>query len=225
MNVFKHLFSTYRTVYLWFWAVMALFVLAIVLSFVVFGPYIENVMDASVWQGAAGAAPRWFVFVIGIMLATVNLTVVIASGITRRAYFAAVFAFTLATAALFEVASLAGFGVERAGFATQGLTGFLPVDYPLNSWNAAASYTGEAFLALWGFMLSGWAIGLLFYRLRVWYAILLIPVGLGPIIGGGSLPPLIGQGARIVTLTVGLALATALGFLLVRSAPVRPKKA
>jgi hypothetical protein len=223
--IFKHLFSTYRTVFLWFWAVMAFLATAIALSFVVFGPYIEKVMDSTVWEGAAGAAPRWFVFVIGIMLATVNLPVIIASGLTRRAYFGAVVAFTAVTALAFEAASMLGFVIERAGFAANGLVAFLPEDYPLNSFGDAARYTGEAYLALWGFMLSGWAIGLLFYRLRVWYAILLIPVGLGPIIGGGSLPPQIGPQVRIITLLAGLALAVALGFALVKRVPVRPKKA
>ena len=93
MTVLRHLSTAYRPVFFWFWGVMALFVTAIAASFEIFGPYLKHVMEATVWQGGGQQAPRWFLFVIGIMLATVNLPVIIANGMTRRSYFVAVTVF------------------------------------------------------------------------------------------------------------------------------------
>jgi hypothetical protein len=228
MKVFRHLVAAYRSVYLWFWFVMALFVTAIVVAFQWIGPNMTKVMDSTIWQGGGQQAPRWFLFVIGIMLATMNLPVVIAHGITRRNYFAGVMIFTAVSAAAFTAAVILGFVAEQAGFEVAGVPYFLPEHYPLNSFGAAASYAGEAFLAMWGFMLSGWAIGLLFYRLRWWVAILLILVA-GIPLGAFSLPPGVEVGRELATrMALGIgasAIVVLLSFLLIRSVPVKPKKA
>ena len=99
MRVFRHLLAVYRSVYLWFWTVMALFVTAVAVATQWMGPNMTKVMTSSIWQGGGQQAPRWFLFVIGIMLATVNLPVVIAHGITRKNYFAGVMFFSAVSAA------------------------------------------------------------------------------------------------------------------------------
>jgi hypothetical protein len=207
---------------------MALFVTAIVVAFQWIGPNMTKVMDSTIWQGGGQQAPRWFLFVIGIMLATTNLPVVIAHGITRRKYFAGVMVFTAVSAAAFAAAVMLGFVAEQAGFEVAGVPYFLPEHYPLNSFGAAASYAGEAFLAMWGFMLSGWTIGLLFYRLRVWVALLLILVASVPL-GAFGLPPgvEVGKelGTRVALGVASIAVVALLSFLLVRTVPVKPKKA
>jgi hypothetical protein len=137
-------------------------------------------------------------------------------------------AFTAASAVAFAAAVMVGFVAERAAFEAQGLAAFLPSSYPLNSFTAAASYAGEAFLAMWGFMLSGWTIGLLFYRLRVWVALLLILVASVPL-GAFGLPPgvEVGKelGTRVALGVASIAVVALLSFLLVRTVPVKPKKA
>ncbi len=228
MIVLRHLATVYRSVYLWFWAVMGLFISAIALSFVIFGPYLKHVMEGTIWQGGGQQAPRWFLFVIGIMLATVNLPVIIANGITRRSYFAGATVFSIISAALFALAVMAGFAIERAAFQIHGMQGYLPTRYPLTNLELATAYAGEAFLGMACFMLSGWIMGLTFYRLRVWVAIVLIPVAAIPL-GAVSLPPGSEVGAELATrmaLAVGaLAVGLLMSYGVARSVPVRPKKA
>jgi hypothetical protein len=228
MRVFRHLLAVYRSVYLWFWTVMALFVTAVAVATQWMGPNMTKVMTSSIWQGGGQQAPRWFLFVIGIMLATVNLPVVIAHGITRKNYFAGVMFFSAVSAAAFTVAVMLGFAVERIGFEVAGVPYFLPEHHPLNTFGLAVRYALEAFLAMLGFMLSGWAMGLLFYRLRWWVAIALILVA-GIPLGAFSLPPGVDVGRELSSrLALGIgasAVVVLLSFLLIRSVPVKAKKA
>ncbi|HCT79180.1 MAG TPA: hypothetical protein DGT23_22005 [Micromonosporaceae bacterium] len=222
MIVVRHLFKAYRPVYAWFWGIVAVVLAGIAVSFEVFGHYTLDDERVSVWESVGQQGPRWFLFVMGILFVTINLPVVIANGITRRAYYRGAIIFTVLSAAAFTVLLMAGFGVEYAVYTANGMMAELPKEYPINSMGEAAKFAAKSFLALLAFMLSGWIVGLVFYRLRVWLAIALTPFAALPI-SGASLP-IDSWAAGVATAGLTIAVAVVIGFILVRTCPIRTKK-
>jgi hypothetical protein len=220
---YKHLFKGYRLVYACF---SALFLVAFtVIMLVTFelakSPVFEG--RTSIWESSGGQAPRWFLFVMGIMWASVNLPVVIAHGVTRRAYFRGAVLAGAVSSVFFAVFILAGFAIERAILADRGL---LIDSYRLNSVADFAVYGLQVLLSLLTFTLTGWVVGLLFYRLRAWWATLLLPLAMLPIVIAVFQGP-DGDPAAVTPLfAIALALITgAAAFLITRSVPIRNRKA
>lgn len=223
--VIKHLTSVYRPVYLWFWGIAALALAGIAVSFEIFGHYSLDDQRVSVWETVGAQGPRWFLFVMGIMWATVNLPVAIAHGITRRKFFRGAMVFGAATAFLFALLMLAGFGVERIVYTMNGMMAEIS-SYPINTWGEAAAYLAEAFVACLAFVTSGWAVGLIFFRFQVWVALVLLPLAILPALGGmpttrNDAPWLTGTPTAITVVI----LALIGGYALVRTIPVKAKKA
>lgn len=224
MTVFRHLLSVHRRLYLGFWAVMSLFFLIIVTLFGAFGDLAFRGVEVTMWEGSANQAPRWFLFVMGIMQVTMTLPVLIAHGITRKAFWRAGLAFVVFSALLFTVLVMVGMGLETALFSANGGVSRLPDTYPMASAGNAVAYTAISFLAMAGYMLSGLLIGLVYYRMRVWQAIVLTPLALLPIIGA-QLPPQSSLTLRLLVPLAAVLLAVPGSFAVMRTIPVRPKKA
>lgn len=222
MIVVRHLFKAYRPVYAWFWGIVAVVLAGIAVSFEIFGHYTLDDERVSVWETVGQQGPRWFLFVMGILFVTINLPVVIANGITRRTFYRGAMLFTVFTAAAFALPMTAGFGVEYAVYTANGMMADLPKQYPINSLGEAARYTVDSFLVLLAFMLSGWIVGLLFYRLRVWIAIALTPLAALPI--SGVTLPIESWGGAIAAACLTIAVAVIGGYVLVRACPIRTKK-
>ncbi len=223
MIVFHHLFSVFGRLYLWFWGVMSLFLAGVVTLFVVFRGRAFLDADVTMWQGAQ-QAPRWFLFVMGIMIATTALPVAIAHGVTRSTFYAGGLLFAAVSAGLFTLATMGGLAVEGALFVVNGGIERAPEDYPMASVGNALSATSETFIALLAFLISGWATGLAFYRLRWWKALPLTPLALMPM-AWTQLPPGSPLALRLGGPVVALAVAVPLLYLLMRTVPIRPKKA
>jgi hypothetical protein len=222
ISVLTHLFRGYRTVYAWFWSIFLLIFFAVMVISVNLARSGESDAGPSLWANAGAQAPRWFLFVMGIMWATTNLPVLVANGVTRRRFFGGAMLFGLASSVVFTLMVTIGFAIERQLFADRGL---LAADYPLNTAGDFARYTGEMTLILMGFILTGWVVGLLFYRLRPWTALLLLPLAMLPVIVG-----VFGGSTSPISLSPLLALATVAAaalaaYLLVRAVPIRAKKA
>lgn len=223
MTVLRHLFSVFGRLYVWFWLVMAIFFAGVVTLFAVFGERAFAGVEITMWQGAQ-QAPRWFLFVIGILVATTALPVGIAHGLTRSALYRGGLLFTAASAVLFTIAAFGGFALEAALFAANGGIERLPESHPMIS--AGDALTGGA-LTLTGFAahpLSGWAVGVAFYRLRWWQALPLTPLALMPI-AWLQLPPASPPALRLGAPVVAMAVAVPLLHLLMRTMPLRPRKA
>ncbi len=225
MIVFRHLFAAYRRVYTWFWAIMLLLLAGLCLSYEVFGNYMLDSDRASMWEVAGMAAPRWFLFVMGLMFVTVNLPVVVAHGITRRTYFQGAVLFSLASSAFASLFVLFGFGVERAVYHLSGMWAELTHPYPVNSLGEAGRLWVEVFIGTMAYMVSGWLAGMAFYRLRPWIAIACTPVAAAPLIAVSARP--LGQPAAwelMLTAAVSV-VGLAIGYVLVRGVALRPRKA
>jgi hypothetical protein len=223
--VVKHLFRTYRWVYVWFWGIAALTLAGIAASFEVFGHYTLDDERVSVWETVGTQGPRWFLFVMGIMFATVSLPVAIASGLTRRTFYRGAMVFGAASAVLFGLLMLAGFGVERIVYTMNGMMAGL-TNYPVSTWGQAAEYGLRSSLSCLALVTSGWMVGLIFYRYQVWVALILLPLAVLPVIGGMPVtgtdePWFIGTPLTVVLLIA----AAVVGYAMVRSVPVKPKKA
>lgn len=160
MNILRHLFIAYRAVFAWFWGIMLLIIAGVATSFSVFGHYTLDDARVSVWDVVGQQGPRWFLFVMGIMYATVNLPVVIAHGITRRAYYRAAMVFIGLTALGFTLVIMLGFAVEYVTYTTNGMMDNLNSPYPITTWTDAFEYSLVSLLVLAGFSLSGWLVGL-----------------------------------------------------------------
>jgi hypothetical protein len=225
MIAFRHLFTTYRKVYAWFWSIMALLLAGLCVSYEIFGNYPPDSDRSSMWEVAGLAAPRWFLFVMGLMFVTVNLPVMVAHGITRRAYFEGASLFILASTAFAASMALLGFGVERVAYHVNGIWGQLTHPYPVNSAGEAGRLWLELFLGGTAYMVSGWLAGIAFYRLSVWIAIACTPLAATPLIAVSARP--VGQPAAwelALTATVSV-LGLAAGYVLVRNTAIRPRKA
>jgi hypothetical protein len=225
MIVFKHLFAAYRKTYAWFWAVMALMLTGVCLSFEAFGHYSLDDTRVSAWETVSPQAPRWFLFVMALMFVTLNLPVVVAHGITRRTYFRGVILFALASAAFAATMVLIGFGVENLVFHLNGMWEELRVPYPVSTIGEAARVWLELLITFLAYMVSGWLAGMVFYRLRVWVAIVCTPLAAGPLIAVSAAPLGHPEGWELVLTVIATALGVGVGYLLVRGVALRPRKA
>jgi hypothetical protein len=225
MIVFRHLIAAYRKTYAWFWAIMALMLAGLCLSFEIFGHYMLDSERASMWEVAGSQAPRWFHFIIALMFATLNLPVLVAHGITRRAYFLGATLFGLASAAFAATMLLLGFGVERTVYHLNGVWAELTKPYPVNTVGEAARLWLELFITVLACVISGWLAGIVFYRMRFWVAIVCAPLAAGPLIAVSAAPLGMPAAWELALTAAVTAVGAAVAYLLVRGVAIRPRKA
>lgn len=221
----------------WFWAVYA--VVGIAVPLVVSGAGGE--MDRGIFESSAGS-PRWFAFVLGIIVPAASLTLHLAAGGTRSAFTAGVargaavagLGFGILTVAYIQGERLLfgaiGFGWERAA----GLQAGGPVP------DALLTVLTEA-LSVTTYVLCGAAIAAGYKRFGVWSGTvlvvpLLVPIALTDLATRGGVGGLVlsnvepsgdamAAGEIVLGLAGGLvALGLAAGalHLLVRSVRLRP---
>ncbi|HZM78535.1 MAG TPA: hypothetical protein VFC19_22645 [Candidatus Limnocylindrales bacterium] len=180
MSLARYLLRRHRLIFGIYWGIMLLVLAALVTSLKVFGLWIVEAERASAWALAANVAPGWFVFVIGIILASVYLPVGIAHGITRRDFAIGAGLFAVATSVLFELMKIAGQLLEALAYNMFGIMEEIAEPYP---WPTAGGALTEV-LGYLGFMCSGWLSALIFYRMRIWWALLVAPFAAIPLSGG-----------------------------------------
>ena len=222
MTVFQHLFRGYRRVYAWFWGVMTLVFIGLMLSFEMAGPWIADDEHTSAWGLISLQAPGWFLFVVAIIWATMALPVAVAHGVTRKAFCVGAAWFGLLSAVGFGLVMTAGHLLEYEIYQRNGILTLLTAPYPVPTVRG----TLWTIVSCAGFLIGGWLIGLAFYRLPVWAAILLIPLFAVPA-GGGLLVPYGAQwpGGRELFAAIAIGAGTVAAYLLARTTPIRPRKA
>ncbi|WP_117211758.1 hypothetical protein [Allorhizocola rhizosphaerae] len=220
MTVLKHLARGYRVVYAWFWGLVALVFTGLMVSLTIFGPWVVGTGESSAWGLVAGQAPAWFLFTMGIMLATTGLPVAVANGVTRREYTVAAGIFTVVSSVLFGLLILVGHALEILVYRANGIMAALTEPYPAPT---LATF-GRGVLQHLAFMVTGYLIGLCFYRLRVWWAIAVTPVAMIPVFAGNDQADVTRFGGVWLVLAVACAAGVA-AYLLARSVPIRSKKA
>jgi hypothetical protein len=180
MRIGLYLLRRHAFLYGIYWAVMFAVLMIFMASFEVFGPWIHQAGRASAWTMTVEVAPQWFIFAMGVVAATVHLPIAIAHGVTRREFVLGAGVFALATVVLFQAMEILGLLVEVMVYESRGLMEQITEPYP---WPTPRGILTDLAYGL-GFMLSGWLIGLAFYRLKAWWALLLTPLALLPVTSG-----------------------------------------
>lgn len=224
LRLIRYMIPAHVKVYAVFWTVLLL-VWAAGVAFVSAVGTIETSLVAIVNL----VPPKWFLFVITILIAAVELPTYVAHGVTRRDVCLASLAMLSATAFGFGLLTLGMFGLESATFrliGVDGLNGALPV----SSGPDALRLVGEASLLYLLWAAWGWLVGAGYYRFGAWRGTLfLAPAGLPVLIGelamngdnAGSGLASLAPGAA-AALTVAATLLALLGaFVLVRDVPIR----
>ncbi len=134
----------------------------------------------SIYPGVA-QAPRWFLFVIAIVLVAEGLGPHVALGMTRRSFARQHAAGLAVVAAVYGALSLAvtlleRWFFERLGWPLETVYGQRPV--PTDPWPLV--WVDHAVL-LAVFALSGLAVGAVYYRWRGWIGTLALPFTVGPV--------------------------------------------
>ncbi len=220
-SVVRHLTRQYGMIYAWFWLIMSIVLMALMMSLDVFGPWVIHTSQMSAWQTAGTQAPMWFLFVMGTMIGSAGLPVIVANGITRREYAAGVGIFALGSSVLFGLLTLVGQGVEILVYRADGIMDVLTAPYPMPT----PATLAQGVLARLAFMLTGCVIALSFYRMRVWWAILLAPVAMFPVAAALDIAYTGGKGLGPLTDFAAVVVAGTVAYLLVRTVPIKPKKA
>lgn len=207
-------------VYAIYWAVMYSVLMVFMGTFDVFGPWILDTDRASAWSLTTDVAPGWFMFVMGIIAAVMHLPIAIAHGVTRREFTVGAGVFALATAVLFQAMKTLGTLLEAMAYGSRGLMEQLTVPYPWPSVSGALSDMAKGL----AFMVSGWLVGLVFYRLRIWWALLVSPLATIPVsVGMGmAYTP---EDLHWTLIAAMIAAAAVAGYLAARGLAVRPKRA
>jgi hypothetical protein len=219
MRIARYLMRRHRLVYGIYWGVMLLVLALLVTSLEMFGLWVLDAEGASAWALAVNVAPGWFVFVIGIILASTFLPVGIAHGITRRDFARGAGLFALATAVLFALLKIVGQLLEALAYNVLGFMEEITEPYP---WPTPGGALTDV-LSYLGFMISGWLFALIFYRFRVWWALLLAPFAVIPLSSATEMGVRLNLHWSVTTLIVAFSGAAA--YLATRGLAVKPRKA
>jgi hypothetical protein len=215
-----YLLRRHALIYSIYWSVMFGVLMVFMGTFDVFGPWILETGRASAWSLAIDVAPSWFMLAMGIVAAVMHLPIAIAHGITRRDFCIGAAVFAIATAVIFQVMKIVGLLLEAWAYQARGLMERLAEPYP---WPTVGSTLTDMGRGL-AFMLGGWLVALVFYRLRFWWALLVSPIATIPVSSGTGMAytPWDVHWAFIGAMLV---VSAAAGYLAARGLAVKPKKA
>ncbi|GIQ70255.1 hypothetical protein DUZ99_06210 [Xylanibacillus composti] len=167
-KLFKHFWESNWTIYVWFWAILCLMVIGgWVLQVTFLGEWIRlrddiDALPFGFWS-YLDQAPKWFLFVNGILFTTIVMPALIKHGISRRSFFHASLRKGLTVSVLFVailiIANLLEFGVARWLGETL-IFRFSAQDVWVNPvFNAVKLYLDMLLI-----FIAGWLVGLSFYH-------------------------------------------------------------
>jgi len=173
------LIRRHRSVAVWFWATMILFI-GIGMT------VLDQVTDPtfSLWLVVAGAAAKYWLGVIGVLLVSMHLREFVANGITRHDFLAGAAIVGVLVAVLFSLAVPLGHGAEQL---LLSIGGPLPERYPTTSFSIALQEFGHVLPAALAFLVTGAAAAAGFYRFGAWGGLALLPLALLPLAAAEAL--------------------------------------
>jgi hypothetical protein len=174
-----NLLRIYRPVALWFWATM---VVVVAVGMTVVNHVTEP--SFSLWLVVAGAAAKYWLAVVGILLISLHLRQFVANGISRHDFLAGSALAGLPVAVLFAVAVPLGHAAEQG---LMRLAGPLPAQYPTTSLGTALQEFGHIVPAALAFLVTGAAASAGFYRFGARGGLALLPVAVLPVVAAEAL--------------------------------------
>ncbi|GLY46428.1 hypothetical protein [Lentzea sp. NBRC 102530] len=215
MKIFRHLASALGA----FCALAALgaFAFAVVLTFVVSA---FKDVEISAWNVVMSQVARWFLFWVGIYLVHNVLPIAVAHGRTRREFFLAASAFSVALAAVAALLGWLGFVAEGGIYALmdwQADEHGSPLAYVLMFlvWTAVGMFCAAAFDRYGSAGVFSVPVGFVLAIISTTH----IPgAGRWPIVP--NLPTAVGAGWHLLSLAA-FVVALGLTWVIVRNAPVR----
>ncbi|GAA3338000.1 hypothetical protein GCM10020358_16480 [Amorphoplanes nipponensis] len=177
--VATNLLRIYRPVAAWFWVTM---IVCVGVGMTV----VSRVTDPtfSLWLVIAGAAAKYWLGVVGILLVGLHLRQFVANGVTRHDFLAGVAIAGLVVAVLFALAVPLGHAAEQL---LLSLAGPLPERYPTTSPGTALREFGHVLPAALAFLACGATISAGFYRFGAWGGLALLPVAVLPVVAAEAL--------------------------------------
>ncbi|RSM48533.1 hypothetical protein DMB66_46115 [Actinoplanes sp. ATCC 53533] len=168
-----NLLRIYRPVALWFWATM-IFCVGIGMTVVT----MLTEPTFSLWLVIAGAAAKYWLGVVGVLLVSLHLRQFVANGVTRHDFLAGAAIAGVLVAVLFAAAVPLGHAGEQL---LMSLGGPLPVGYPATSFGTALREFGHVLPAALAFLATGGAASAGFYRFGAWGGLALLPLAVLPV--------------------------------------------
>ncbi|WP_030436146.1 hypothetical protein [Actinoplanes subtropicus] len=172
MSVTRVLFRLYRPIIL-------PFVVMIVLADVIATVAVTSVRhpDFSMWLVLGGAAAKYWILVIGIILVAMHLRQFVVNGATRHEFLAGVAVFGLILAVAWAIAVPLGHGIESAVLGAAGKRG---PGYPVLTAGGALRQFGQQLPISLAYLVSGAMIATGFYRWRAWTGLVVMLGGAVP---------------------------------------------
>jgi hypothetical protein len=174
-----NLLRIYRPIALWFWGVM---ILCVAVGMTAVTHFTDP--DFSLWLVIAGAAAKYWLGIVGVLLVSLHLRQFVANGVTRRDFLAGAAIAGLVMAVLFALAVPLGHGAEQL---LMGLFGSVPEQYPTTSPGTALREFGHVLPASLAFVAGGAAASGGFYRYGAWGGLALLPLAVLPVVAAESM--------------------------------------
>ena len=168
-----NLLRIYRPVMLWFWAAM---VVGIAIGVTVLNQLTDPTF--SLWLVIVGAAAKWWLGVLGVLVVSMHLRQFVANGITRHDFIVGASIVGLLVAVLFALAVPLGHGAEQL---LLSLGGPLPERYPTTSFGTGLQEFGHILPAALAFLVTGAAAAAGFYRFGAWGGLAVLPLAVLPV--------------------------------------------
>lgn len=211
---------------------------AAILTFVVaLVPWIlaYNDVDPFSLLSTAGVAPRWFLFVMGIVLVPACFATHVATGQTRRSFATALTAALVGVSLAAAVVVTLGFAVEHWAHTRLGWSGELLNAHLFTSGDQMGPVLLENALLVPAYAVSGMLVGATYYSFGGWRGTALLPLTVGPVLDVNGFLVLDGIGGvwrvagfdsaplpvRVAAVVVVVALMVAATYAALRRAHVR----
>lgn len=225
--VFRNVVWTSLYVGVWVWAIVVLIVVVV--------PHVIDrlgTVDFSMF-GSTSAGPRWFLFVLAIILVATGIGPHVAQGQTRRTFVIQTVAGFVVVGLLFALVAVAVYAGERWLYELRGWPLQPEGGHLFTATDQWWLVLAEGALLTPLFALAGVVVGATYYRWRGWIGTLLLPVTVGlpylasDVVHGDWLPGVLGvdpPSLGVAALVVVLVAAGLVGltFVALRDAPVRP---
>lgn len=158
-----------------YWAVM---VVALLFGGLVI-QLLSGGVDTSAWDYGT-QSPKYFSLAIGVTITPAYFSLLISQGVTRRMIVVAAGIYLVGAAVATSLLWVLVYQVERGLYGWQGWPDKLSNPHLFTDPSQSGLVFAEFFLLILSHEVTGWLLGITFFRLGFWYGVLLLPLSLIP---------------------------------------------